>query len=89
MRLPSYRAAGSVNSRIFLAIITIAICTGVVKLAGLAKIVVLASRLGTGDDMDAWLIAFLVPSFIADSVAGSVSASLVPAFVEHARAQGT
>lgn len=78
----------SVNSRIFLAMITVAVCTGAVKLAGLAKIVVVANRFGTGDDMDAWLIAFLVPAFIADSVAGSVSASLVPAFVELREREG-
>lgn len=83
------RPLASINSRIFSAIFTVAICTGVVKLAGLAKVVAVAGRFGTGDDLDAWLIAFLVPAFLADAVAGSVSASLVPAFVEVREHQGS
>jgi putative peptidoglycan lipid II flippase len=83
------RPIASINSRIFFAIFTVAVCTGVVKLAGLAKVVAVAGRFGTGDDLDAWLIAFLVPAFLADAVAGSVSASLVPAFVEVREHQGS
>lgn len=59
-----------------------------VKLAGLAKVIVIAGRFGTGDALDAFLIAFLVPSFVADSLAGSVSASLVPALIDERERNG-
>jgi putative peptidoglycan lipid II flippase len=78
----------SINGRILFAMITIALCTALVKVAGMAKLIASARTFGTAGELDAWLIAFVVPSFIADSVAGSVSAALVPAFVEIRERQG-
>lgn len=82
MLLWDMRGTASVNKRIFSAILTVAVCTGIVKLAGLAKVVAVAGRFGTRDELDAYLVAFLLPAFLAEAVAGSLAASLVPVFVE-------
>ena len=42
---------------------------------------VTARFFGTSDALDAFLIAFLLPSFISDVVAGSFTPSLVPLLV--------
>src|SRR5690348_11190665 len=52
------------------------------KLAGTAKSVAIAKAFGTGPDLDAFLLAFLFPSFLADVFCGSLVPALVPAFVE-------
>lgn len=55
------------------------------KLMGGVKVAVTARYFGAGGELDAYLIAFLLPSFIADVFAGSISSALVPAL---ARMQG-
>lgn len=51
------------------------------KLAGAAKVMVTARFFGAGDQLDAFVIAFLLPAFFTDIVAGSFGASFVPAFI--------
>ena len=51
------------------------------KLAGALKVVVIARYFGTSADLDAFLIAFLLPAFLADVVAGCITPSLVPVLV--------
>lgn len=53
-----------------------------VKLAAVAKQLVIAGRFGTSDALDAFLIAFLAPSFAINVAAGSFSAALIPTFIE-------
>jgi putative peptidoglycan lipid II flippase len=57
-------------------------------LAGAAKLIVIARFFGAGDQLDAFLIAFLLPSFAADVVAGSFTPSLVPMLVRVRAASG-
>src|SRR4051812_32246154 len=52
-----------------------------VKLAGALKVAVTARYFGAGSELDAYLIAFLLPSFFADVFAGSISSALVPALL--------
>ena len=73
---------GSVNRRIFGAMITVVGFTLVVKLAAVAKEVVVARQFGTADALDAFLIAFLLPSFAINVVAGSFNAALIPTFIQ-------
>jgi putative peptidoglycan lipid II flippase len=49
---------------------------------GAAKVVITARFFGTSDELDAFLIAFLLPAFLADVVAGSVTPCLVPQLVK-------
>ena len=56
--------------------------TLVVNLAATVKELVVARQFGTGDSMDALLIAFLLPSYAVNVLAGSCSTALVPTFVQ-------
>ena len=72
----------STNRRILAAIITIGSLTFLVKIAGVAKELVVAQQFGTTDELDAFLIAFLLPAFAINVVAGSFNASLIPTFIQ-------
>jgi putative peptidoglycan lipid II flippase len=72
----------SVNRRIFSAIVTVGGITVLIKLMAAAKEVVVARQFGTGDALDAFLIAFLLPSFAINVVAGSFNAALIPTFIQ-------
>jgi putative peptidoglycan lipid II flippase len=79
-RLDAWRKR-SVNRRILAAMLTVGGLTLVVKLASVARELVLAHQFGTGDVLDAFLIAFLLPSFIIQVVAGSFNLALIPTYV--------
>src|SRR4051812_27526109 len=53
----------------------------IVKAAGALKIVFLARGFGTSDALDAYLVAFLLPSFASEVVVGSFSNALIPALI--------
>jgi putative peptidoglycan lipid II flippase len=74
--------------RIFASAATIGILSFAAKLAGAAKLVVVARFFGASDELDAFLIAFLLPAFVADVVAGSFTPSLVPLLVRVREAEG-
>ena len=71
----------SVNRRIFSALMTVGGLTLVVNLAATAKELVVANQFGAGDALDALLIAFLLPSYAINVLAGSCSTAFVPTFV--------
>jgi putative peptidoglycan lipid II flippase len=79
---------GSVGRRIFHALLTVSGVTALIKLLGAAKIIVIARYFGVGDELDAYLIAFLIPSFFADMVAGAASPALIPAFIRARDGEG-
>jgi putative peptidoglycan lipid II flippase len=60
---------------------TVGALTSAAKLAGAAKVMVMARFFGTSDALDAFLIAFLLPAFLSDVVGGSFTPSLVPLLV--------
>ncbi len=80
---------GSTNQRIFSAAITIGLATALVKVAAVVKELVVAWRFGTGDAIDAFLIALMVPSFIINVVAGSFNSALIPAYIQVREQEGT
>lgn len=80
---------GSANQRIFSAAITIGLATALVKVVALVKEFVVAWRFGTGDAIDAFLIALMVPSFIINVVAGSFNSALIPAYIQVREQSGT
>jgi putative peptidoglycan lipid II flippase len=53
-----------------------------VKVVTFGKEAVMAARLGTSDELDAFLVAFIIPSFAANVVATSLGAALTPIYVE-------
>jgi putative peptidoglycan lipid II flippase len=78
----------SVNRSIFVAMITVGSITVVVRLATVARELVAAYQFGTGDAMDAFLTAFLVPSFAVNIVAGSFNSALIPKFIHVHKNEG-
>src|SRR3954471_20767100 len=52
--------------------------TAAVKLAGAGKTMVSAHFFGAGRQLDAYLIAFLLPSFLSDVLAGAILQSTMP-----------
>lgn len=73
---------GSTNRRIFKAMMTVGAMSVVVKLAATLKEVAFAHRFGASDELDAYLIAFLLPSVVMNIVAGSFNAALIPTYIE-------
>jgi putative peptidoglycan lipid II flippase len=79
---------GSLNRRIFSATVIIGALTLGVKLASMLKEMLVAAWFGTGDALDAFVIAFMVPSYIINVVAGSFNAALIPVHVDVRENQG-
>jgi hypothetical protein len=73
---------GSLNRRIFSAALTIGVLTFGVKLASMLKEMLVAASFGTGDELDAFVIALMVPTYIINVVAGSFNAALIPVHID-------
>ena len=78
----------SMRARISLAALTISGLSAAVKLASLGLTLLIAAIFGTGDDLDAFFIAFMVPSFAMTVIAGSFSSAMVPTYVRVMQQQG-
>ncbi len=68
----------AVSKRVLFQMAIIGFCTGLVKIAGAAKVVFSARAFGVGDAADAYFIAFLVVSFFGDTLAGRSTAGTGP-----------
>ena len=55
--------------------------TGVVGLISAARELVVAGYFGTGEAVDAFLIAFLLPTFAISVLAGAFSAAMMPTYI--------
>jgi putative peptidoglycan lipid II flippase len=62
--------------------LTVSAFTTLAKLMGAAKAVVLARVFGSGAALDSYLLAFLLPSFLADVFCGSLVPVLIPKLIE-------
>ena len=81
-------SSASVNRRIFAASALIGALGTLATVAAFLKELVVARQFGRGDEIDAFLIAFLLPAFAINVVGSSLSASLVPAVVQVSTRQG-
>ncbi len=79
---------GSVNRQIFGAAMTIALSSILVKAGGVIKELIVAWRFGTRDDLDAFLIALVIPSFLLTVISGSFSVVLMPHYIDVRERQG-
>src|ERR1039457_3835271 len=68
--------------------VVVAAFTVLVKLAGAAKVVFSAHLLGAGDQYDAFVIAFVIPSFLGEVLGGSLIFALIPTLIEVRERQG-
>jgi putative peptidoglycan lipid II flippase len=80
--------SGSTNRKIFGAAITVGLGTGFVKVASVVKELVVAWKFGTADELDAFLIALVVPFFITNIIAGSFQAALIPTYIRVREQEG-
>jgi putative peptidoglycan lipid II flippase len=79
---------GSINRQIFAATVTVGLLSGLVKFASVGKELVIAWRFGTGNELDAFIIAMVVPAFIINVVAGSFKSALIPTYIRVREQQG-
>ena len=79
---------GSVNGKILGAATVVALFTLVTQLASIAKELTVAAWFGTADFLDAFLIAFLLPLFVINVVAGSFNVAFIPTFIRVRHNQG-
>lgn len=80
--------SASTDRKIFGAAGTVAVMTGIAKLVSLAKEAVVAASFGTNDVMDAFIIAFMLPSFATNVVAGSFNPALIPTYIQVREKEG-
>lgn len=78
----------STNRRIFRAAVVIGLLTVVAKAATAAKDILVARWFGRGDELDAFLVAYLVPSFFMSLVVGALQVAFVPTFIQVRERQG-
>lgn len=78
----------SVNRRILAAMVTVGAFTALVKLVAVAKEMAIAYQFGTGNELDAFLIAFLLPQFAITLIAGSLNAALIPTYIQVREQEG-
>lgn len=80
--------SGSVNRKIFGAAVTVASFTALVKIAYVLQELAVAWKFGTGDDPDAFLVAFMLPTFLVYVVAESFHLALVPTYIKLREQEG-
>lgn len=79
--------SSSTNRQILSATITVTLCTVFIKVVAFIKESIVAWKFGTSNELDAFLIAALVPDFIVNIVATPLNAALIPTFMQ-VREQG-
>lgn len=75
------------HRRVFQDAAIVGALTSVAKVAAAVKVIVTARYFGASDELDAFLIAFVLPGFFVDTVAGTFTPSLIPELIR-ARGQG-
>ena len=78
----------SMRARISLAALTVPGLSASVKPVSLGLTLPIAAMFGTGDDLDAFFLAFIVPSFSMTVIAGSFSSAMVPTYVRVMQQKG-
>jgi putative peptidoglycan lipid II flippase len=73
---------GSINRRILGAALTIGILTFGVHLVAMVKELVVAASFGTGDVLDAFLIAMVIPTFVINVIAVPLHSALIPTYIQ-------
>jgi putative peptidoglycan lipid II flippase len=77
------------NGKILSATIVIASLSFSTKLVTIVKEIIVAASFGTGDAIDAFLIAFLIPSFAIAVIGGSFNAAFIPTYIQVREKEGS
>ena len=67
---------------VFAALVTVGSCTILVKLVAFIKDAIVAYQFGTGDAMDAFLVALILPQFAVTLVGASFNTALIPTYIQ-------
>jgi putative peptidoglycan lipid II flippase len=78
----------STNRKIFRAASIIGLFGVLVAIGGALREIVVARYFGRSDSIDAFLVAYLLPSFVVTVVAGSLASALIPVLVEIRHREG-
>lgn len=78
----------STNRRIFAAAITVGVFTLLVSLATVVKDIATAHQFGTSDALDSFIMAYLLPSFAVNVIAGSFNSAVIPTYIQVREGQG-
>jgi putative peptidoglycan lipid II flippase len=78
----SLGVASSAQRRILVALLTVAGGSGMVKVASVAKEVVVAGRFGTGDQIEAFVIASVLPFYVIGVVIAAFQSAVVPTYID-------
>ncbi|MGI9488814.1 MAG: murein biosynthesis integral membrane protein MurJ [Geminicoccaceae bacterium] len=81
LRASAVWKSSSINRKITSSVLIIAAATLFVRSLTAGREIVVAYHFGTSDAIDAFVIAFVVPSFVFSIVVGSIRSSLIPTFV--------
>jgi len=76
------------NRKIFRAAAVIAVFSSIVTLGSTARDLVVANWFGRADAFDAFLIAYLLPSFLVNLAAGSFNSAVIPTFIQVRKTEG-
>ncbi len=88
--LRRWGSLGSVDNRkIFAAAVVVGVLTLVGKVAGMGRELLVAAMFGTGAQVDAYVLAWELPSYAINVFSGAFAAALVPAFVEVRSREGS
>lgn len=79
---------GSTNRKIFGAAIVVGTWTAFAKLVAVIKELVVAWKFGTGDKLDAYLIATVVPFFLITVIGNSFNTALMPCYIQVKETKG-
>jgi putative peptidoglycan lipid II flippase len=71
----------SIARRIFGVTVTVGALTATVRLIAFAKEAIVALRFGTGDPLETFLMALVLPQFAINLVGGSLNAALIPTYI--------
>ena len=82
LRAAAVWKSSSINRKITLSVVVIAMATFLVRCVTAGREVIVAYHFGTSDVIDAFVIAFVVPSFLFSIVVGSIRSSLIPTFIQ-------
>ena len=82
-------APDTTNRKIFRAALIVGCLGMVAKVAATMKELMIARSFGRGDEVDAFLIAFLLPSFVLNIGMSALGTALVPVFVKTRQERGT
>jgi putative peptidoglycan lipid II flippase len=78
----------SVTRQIAGATTVVAVTTALVAVVSIPRELLIASRFGTGDIADAFLVALVVPTFVLSVLGGSVASAFIPAYLRVTEQEG-